>query len=324
MAAFLAPITHAQTEGTLGQAFVYAENQIRERLVEDLEVTGEGLVVGWGDLAGQGTDTVRITHWTGLGMAEEFQAMVGETDEPVPTGFEADNDTATIARYALAKDQTYQSAILSSEVERAIYGLDRMAVQLPMSLGATIRSLWADTLGTFSSSYGDSGVEWTMDHELALVAGFRETAGYSVAKHGAPVAGRHPVQLTQLRKAIRNEPAFQTPDVAAAINGLGGEAGGGFSFLGLRNIGSPSVGSSGGDYLGGAYIPGAVGIVVARGRAAPVQDPARTIYVDEFGVIMEVRSRPGAATMTFTANAHLGMAKRSALVFPQFKILSKV
>lgn len=324
MSAFVAPITHGQTESVLGDAYKYAENLIRERLVESFEATGEGLVVGWGDLAGTGTDTLRITHWTGLGYAEEFQAMAAENDEPTATGFEADNDTASLARYALAKDQTYQSAILAGPVEQAIFGLDKLAVQIPRSLSATIRSLLGAQVGTFSDSIGDTGVAWTMDHELQMVASFRETDGYDPRVHGLPVALRAPAQLTQLRDSVRNEPAFQDPAIMQAINSLGGEAGGGFSFLGIRNIGSGAVGTSGGDYLGGAYLPGAVGIVVASGRRAPVQDPASTIYLDEWGLIIEHRSRPGPATATFTANAWVGMAKRSALVFPQKRIRSVV
>lgn len=318
----VAPATHAQTETDLGHAYVYAEQRLDAALTEQLDVFGAGLVVGVGDLSGTGSDTVRVGNYSGIGSGETFQPL-GETEVMTATGFAVSNDTLTIGRYGLAKEQSYQDAMLQTPAAREIFALDRLVQLVPASWLATLRDLWATQIGTFSNVIGDSGLPWTYDDELELVAYFRETEGYDPMVHGKPVTGRAPEQLTQLRNSLRNEPGLQgSADLMQKLMDLGTAAGGGFDFLGLRNIGSHAVGTSGGDHIGGAYIPGAVAYITASTAPVPVQDPARSIILPQFGIVIEGRSNPDGAHARFSANAWLGMGNRAATVFPQTRIRS--
>ncbi len=319
----ISPATHAQAQADLGHAWVYAREEILALMAEELDVFGVGLVRGVGDLMGTGSDTLRLRYFDGVGAAEVFQPMASETEEIVPTGYSAGNDTVTIARYGLAKEETYQNAILSDPAVSDKLALEALVPLLPASWVATVRDLWAAELATFSDSVGDAGLPWTVDHELELIAYFREIPGYSPRRHGLPVTGRGVKQLTQLRNSLRNEPYLQASgNMLDGLLGLGGEDGGGFTFYGLRNVGSHAITVQGGDNVGGAYIPGAIAYCVAGTTPAPVQDPARSLFIPEYGMVVERRSSDLSATARVTANAWLGLAKRSASLFPQTKIRS--
>jgi len=316
---FVAPVTHSQTESTTGFSYAFAEEEIRERLVDKLDVLAAGLVMGVGDLSGRDTDTLRLTHFTGLGYAESFAAMATETEAIVASAYEADNDTVSIGRYGLAKEQSYQSSILGSARQ---IGLAKMVSMVPDSWLATLRANCATVISTFSSVVGTSGAVWSFDDELDLIAYFHETEGYDPAVHGAPVTWRAPEQFSQLREAIRNEPGLQgSAELMASLLGLAAAPQGGMNFLGLRNFSSHDVITAGGDHIGGAYLPGAVAWCVAS-APPPVQDPARAMFLPEFGLTIEERSRPDEAVARFTANAWFGVAKRSPLLFPQVRIRS--
>lgn len=323
MSAVFSPASHAQTVTDLGHAWVYAEAKLEALLTEELNVFGAGLVAGVGDLMGSGSDTLRLRHYTGIGAAESFQPMASETEEIVPTGFTTGVDTVTIARYGLAKEQTYQDAILQEGVVAEILALDKMVDLIPASWMSTVRGLWGTTISTFADVVGTAGAPWTVDDELELLAYFREIEGYDPRKHGLPVSGRGVKQLTQLRNGLRNEPYLQaSAETLNRLLGVGEEAGGGFEFYGMRNVGTHDVATNGGDAIGGAYIPGAVAYCVASTTPAPVQDPTRSLFLHMMGLVMESRSNDRTATARLTANAWLGMAKRSASLFPQCRVRS--
>lgn len=317
----VSPVTFGQQQTDLGVAFQFAAEAIDMELTEQLDVIGLGLVRGIGDLAGSGTDTLRAVHYGGVGHAETFQSL-NETEAIVPTGYTSDYDTLTIGRYGLAKEESYQAAILQTPAAKAALGLDALALKLGQSWIATIRTLWAAELATFTDSVGTTGVVWNMDDELDLAASFREREGYDPVVHGLPVAARHPLQFTQLGNAVRSEPGLANN--AALIESFMGieKLGKPFGFLGLQNVASHDVVSSGGDLIGGAYVPGAVAFCVASTSPAPVQDPTRTIYLPNWGLLIEFRSNPDGAVAKVTANAWLGMNIRSRLVYPATKIRS--
>lgn len=322
MTAILAPSSHAQTEGIVGYSYVLAAERIRQEITESLDVVGQSLALMVGDLQGTGSDTLQITRFGGLGFAEAMTAMSGESDAVVPTGFTLGLDQVALGRYGLAKEQTYTDQILA---RAEMIGLEDMVAMVPQSLLATMRASVCTIGATFASGFGNSGLAWTFDDELNLVAGFSETEGYdqALARSGAPVTVRHPEQFTDLRNSIRNEPGLQN-DAALqqSLMGLKTTSGGAFDFLGFRNFASFDCATSGGDWVGSAYFPGAIAWVVANTLPVTVENPAKTTFVPEFGLVIERKSTGEVATARFVANGFWGMAKLSATLFPQFKITS--
>jgi hypothetical protein len=89
-----------------------------------------------------------------------------------------------------------------------------------------------------------------------------------------------------------------------------------------RNFASFDVPTSAGDHVGCAYVPGAIAYCVASTAPVQVENPAATIYVPEYGIMIERKSDGNVATARFNVNAWVGVAKMSASLFPQFKLLS--
>lgn len=322
MATIVSPSSHAQRESIVGFPYVFAGNQIRMEITEELNVLGAGLMSLYGELTGSGSDTVRVTRVGGIGFHERFQAMVSETDAILPTGHTLNYDELTLGRYGLAKEQTYTDQILARAES---IGLAEMAAMVPMSYLATVRYNLATIGATFASGFGTTGVVWTFDDELNLIAGFHETEGFAsaVQRNGGVVSVRHPKQYTQLRDSCRNEPSLQgSPAYTEGMLSLTSREGGTFDFLGIRNYASHDVPLSGGDYVGSAYVPGAIGMVTASTTPVMTENPGKTVYVPEFGIVIEFRSTGEIATARFAANAFVGFAKLSNTLFPQFKITS--
>lgn len=323
---FVPPITHAQSESDLGHAYIFGAERARAVLHEEWDAWGAGVVRGYGDLVGSGSDTIRLVHYDGLGFAETFQPL-GETEEATPTGHTTGYDTLSIARYGLVKEESYQNAILSTPEAKVEFGIAAMLnSHLVRSWLATVRNLWAVSMSAFSNVIGTAGQAWTFDDELDVIAYFRETEGYNVALHGMPIVARHPKQLTQLREAIRNEPGMQgSAELLQRLLGLGDNSGGGFDFLELHNLGTWEVQTSGGDYIGGAYLPGAVGYVTASTLPLgqlPGIDPTSAVLIPELGLILQVKHREESGVVRVLAQSWFGMANRDATVFPQTRIRS--
>jgi hypothetical protein len=320
MATIVSPGSHAQTESTVGFSYVFTGNKIRQEITEQLNVLGMGLVSLEGELTGQGSDTLRVTRFGALGFAETMTAMTTETQAITPTGYTINSDSITIGRYGLAKEQTYQDQML----QRAeAVGLAQMGALAPQSWLATMRDALCTVGASFASGAGTSGSAWDYDEELELIALFHETEGFDPAVH-FPVTVRHPEQYTDFRNAIRNEPGLQNDaSLQQALLGLAGkEAGGAFNFLGLRNFASHDVDASGGDHVGFAYVPGAIAWVTASTLPIAVANPATTVFIPEFGIVIEYKSTGSIATAAFDMNAWFGLAKLSATIAPQFKITS--
>lgn len=319
MATIVAPANFAQQQATVGFSYVFAAEKIRQEIVEKLNVLQLGLVMGVGDLAGSGSDVIRITRYGGIGFAEQMTAMADETEAIAATGHTVNNDTVTIGRYGLAKEETYQNQILG---RAEALGLDDMAAKAPNSFLASLRSLVAVSGSTFASGVGVSGAAYTYDDELDLISSFHETEGFE-AEMGV-VSIRHSEQYTDYRASVRNEPGLQDDSaLQRALQGLGqGSDPSSFDFLGIKNHSSTDVPTSAGDHVGCAYVPGAIAWVVASTMSVQPEDPSKTLWVPEFGLVIERKSTSEVATAKFVSNAWFGVNNLDATLFPQFTITS--
>ncbi len=309
------PVSHAQTEGDLGKPYIFAQERIVLEIAERLNILGLGIVGLIGDLMGSGTDVLRIARIGGVGFAEAFQTMLGETDPIIATGFTSGYDEATIARHGLAKEETYQGRILVSPQTGVT--LEMLVGLVPASFIKTVRQKVALSGAGISASTGSSTRAWTFDDELDLITAYNETEGFE----GDLVSVRHPEQYTDLRKSLRNEPAYQTPEVMNALQAIraGGAA---FDYLGIRNHASHDITQAGGAHQGFSYVNGAMGWV--RASTTPIQtaNPQTTMYMPEIGLVIERSSTGKQAQARFDANLWIGVARADPSLFPQRRIVS--
>lgn len=317
MTTHLPPSTHGSLEGDVGNAYVHAEEGIRQEIHDMLNVLGLGLVTMYGDLAGTGSDTVRITRISGVGFQEAFVEMGSETAAIVATDFDTGTDSMTIARHGLAKEESQQARILTRE--RGVT-LEALVEKVPGSWLKTVRSKLCTSGAAISASTGSAAAAWSFDNELDMIAAFETTEGFA----GDLVTMRHPEQFEDLKRAIRNEPSYQFPEVMAAIMGLK-PGGGAFNFLGARNFASWDVNQSGGGHVGFAYVPGALGWVVASTQPLSedgFEDPSRTLYVPEFGMVIILTANGKQAQRRYDANSYFGIGRLNTALFPQRKLIS--
>lgn len=308
------PIQFGDAQADLGFAYVFAGQGILQELQEKLNVLELGMMTLYGDLGGSGSDVVRITRMTGAGWAEAFQTMTSETDPIVATGIATDFDTLTIARHGLAKEETYQQAILGREKGVSLEALKAM---VPASWLKTLRQKMAVAGSGIAASTGSVATAWSFDDELDAVAAFHETEGFE----GLVITMRHPEQFTNLRESLRNEPAYQTPEVMNEIQALRPN-GGSFNFLGFKNTASFDVVQSSGGHQGFAYAPGALGWIVANTTPIRVANPATAMYIPQFGMVIEDKSDGKQATGRYDANSWFGVGVLDPTVFPQRRLLS--
>ncbi len=319
MATFTAPVTFAQTQAVLGFSYVFAANAMAMALSEDLDPAALGLVTGVGDLAGSGSDTFRLTFIDGLGRAEAFTTMGSETAAITATGFDADNDTVTIARRGLAKEESFQNRLLGREDTAAVF-LENLVAFVPASIRRTIMDLTATAYQSITGSVGATGTVWTFDDEMDMLAALRETDGFE----GIALANRHPEQYTQLIESMRNEPAYQSAEVDQRLASLANSNGITERLWGVDNISSNRITQSGGDHIGAVYAPGAFVLAhastAALGNIIP-SDQLVAAFPDQ-GLVITRSVTGNTATGRWDANLWDGVAQRSPLVFPAFKLIS--
>jgi len=308
------PATHAQLVTDLGFAYVFAEEAIRREIAERLDLLQLGVIPLVGDLAGSGSDTVRVTRIGAVGWAEAMATMGSETAAITATGFTTGFDVVTIARHGLSKEESYTAQILGRE---GMAMLEALKGLIPESWLKTFRQKVATAMAGFTGTVGNTGLAWTFDDELDLVAFFHETEGFE----GEAVTIRHPEQYTDLRASIRNEPNFQFPEISQALQGLR-PGGGAVDFLGFRNFASFDVTASGGDHQGGAFAPGAIGWAVASTAPVQVEDPDQAMVIPSIGLVCERKSTGNTATAQWDANAYFGVASADPTIAPQVRLIS--
>ena len=319
-ATIIAPSTFAQNQGDLGYSYVFAALDILEQITEKLDVLDAGLLTALGEFTQTGSDTIRITRFTGLGHAERMTAMASETDPIVATGFSTAFDTLTVARYGLAKEESMGAMLFGRNQSVTLQDMQAMA---PDSFLATVRYLLAVAGSGISSTIGTSGSAWSYDDELEIRSSYSETEGFDqLAQQVYSV--RHPEQFTDLAHALRNEPAFQGSELLRQLLGLQRGENGAIDVIGLRSFQSHDVQASGGDHLGFTYVGGAavIGSPSTAVLAPRLSSDKVHIVIDELGTVM-TRSGDGSTTVErFDMNSWVGVGFLDPTLFPQYRIRS--
>ena len=308
------PILAADAEAPLGHSFAFLGNAVLQELAEQADLLSGPLFSFVGDVAGSGSDTVRLRRYGGIGAALGMTAMGSETAAIVPSGFTANTNDLTIARYGLGFSESFQRAGIAGD-----------GITLEFLAGTILQSYQRPTLtlahahgATFATNKADATATLDVDDWLNLAAGFTETEGYDPAVHGLPQVMLHNVQLTQLKASLRSETALQFPEPFDTYQGVQPQAGFAFELAGMNAYTSTHVDSSGGDYAGYAVLPGGLIWAIMSTGTIPVTPGTEVVRVPELGLIVTRSTTGGQALNAVEGNAFIGVGSRDAAVQPKF------
>jgi hypothetical protein len=319
MATLNAPIRHADSESVLGQDFDYLGLAVLQQLTERFDVLTGPMATFLGDLAGSGSDTLRIRNATGYGYAGSFTAMSTETQSITASSITANFDAFTVSRNGIAYESTFQRDALASDG----LNIDALAASIPDAWASLLRSKVCTVGAAFTTNKADAAATLDVDDMINLRAGYEESAGFDLAVHGAPYVMLHPSQITKLRASIRSETSLQMPDAFAALQGIQSQSGLRFRFLDMDVYGSNDVSLAGGDYYGFSSVRGGIGFVVASTANIPVPTGVDAVRVPEFGLLITKSADGSQAYNRVDANAWLGVAAASSTVAPLFLMRSQ-
>ena len=309
MATISAPFTHGQTETDLGYDYIFAQKEIQQSFKDRWDPLSMGLASLWGDVSGSGSDTLRVTYMDGVGLDVAMDALANEnspiTNKSVVVGY----STLTTALYGIGYSDTYVQQAYSREPAMS---LDALKAKAPGNWVATMRGLACNIgAGFAANTVGTTGSDLTIDDMIDLQTIFSEKVGS--AERGTPIVTLAPQQVTQLRASAAANAAYKNSIAEfASVIGYGAVRDGEQpNFLGLGYALSQTDGvvQSGGAYRGFAISPGAIG----WGRASTVNiktaNPAGTMYMPQYGLIVEeITAGSRVATREWQARALIGMA----------------
>lgn len=313
------PNSHAQQYGTLGFDYVFAEQEILLELQDTLDVMGLGLVQLVGDLAGSGTDTIRVTDVGNIGWSLPFTALDSETDTVEPSPVNLGYETVTIAQFGLAHSETYKSQVLGREEG---VKLDALKARVPQSWMRTFRQRVTLAGSGISTAVGSASTSLSIDDHLDLATAYRTNLG-----NAKPSGMVDPAQFDELMRSYRQDPAFQNSaaDFASLMGLSDSQVHRNVGGLGIDLALSDDVVQSGGAYQGFVTPPGGMGWAVANTSPIKPSNSVGAMYVPQFGLfIEELADQGGQTTRMYRATTFFGVALGSARVFTQRRLISAV
>lgn len=310
------PISFSGTQGDLGYSYTYAAGQILLELQDRLCLVSLGTVPLVGDLAGTGTDTLRITEMGTVGWSQRMTALATEDATITASAITTAYTSVTIGQYGLSHEETFASQILGRE--RGV-SLDSLVAMVPDSWMATHRYLVCVEGATFGTIIGSATLALSVDDWIDLVTAANETLGAM-----APSAVLAPQQMTQLVASFRTEPAFQNlaADFATMQRVNGMQLKPNFAGLGIDVALTDDVVQSGGAYQGFAMSPGGIGW--ARASVNSARPEGTTMMVPEFGLLIVRVNKDENAKARYEARAWMGVNSGSSNVFLQRRVRSVV
>lgn len=322
MTTLAAPITGSATAAAgLGYSYIFAAERAALALQDRVDFASLGLVSLRGDVAGSGSDTLRITEIDNVGFSRRFSAMGSETDPLSPQSISMAYSDVTVAQYSLAHSQTFNSQVIDRRMGHDIRSLMGM---VPDSWAATVRYQACVAGAAISGVIGSATTELDVDSWLALAAAVRETPG--AAALGAPRVTLAPQQLTQIIEAFRSEPAYGN-SVAdfTSVQGLVGQVVPNFAGMGMDVVTTADVVQSGGAYQGFAGSPGFMGWARASTGNIQLTGVVNPMYLPDFGlVVAELASSVPNSVALYGAWLWMGIAVGSSNLFYSTRVRSVV
>ena len=318
-----APFSYAQTFGTLGHAYLFAAERIALRLQDSKVLSSLGIISLRGDVAGLGTDTLRVTDFGGVGFALPMTELASETDTVAPSPASIGYEEVTIGQFGLAFQETYKGQVLANEQVKMSISLDALKARTPDSWEATFRAKVCEVGAAFTTAVGAAGTTLSVDDALDLATAYDVNLGNTT-----PHAFVDGTQINQLKRSFRSEPAFQNS--AADFAKMLGITDGTQTYMNLGGLGvdyhvTNDIEQSGGARQGFAFPAGGIGWAVANTLPIRPANPAGAIYVPAFGLFIEEIPTGGNQTIRMArATALFGVAAGSDRVYTKRRIISVV
>jgi hypothetical protein len=314
-----APISFGETQADLGLDFVFGAERIRIELQDKLELANLGIIPLVGDLAGSGSDTVRVTHAGSVGFSRRMTAMGSETDTIVASTITTGYSEVAIGMQGVAHEETYQQQILSREPGLS---LEEIIAQFPATWLATHRYLVCVEGATFGTIVGSATLPLSVDDWIDLVTAHNETLGAT----GNPSAILSPQQVTQLKASLRTEPAFQNmaADFTAMQRIDAMQIKPNFADMGIDVAVTDDVVQSGGAYLGFSMTPGGIGWARASTTSIRPHVTGVGMYLPDFGAFIERIAKGEQGKARYEGRAWIGVNSGSSDLFVQRRVRSVV
>lgn len=323
MATITPPFQFADTRVQIGHSFLFAQEGMKIELQDRLDVAAMGVISLRGDVAGSGTDTLRITDIGNIGYSLPFTALASETDtvadSPIDLGFE----TVTVGTFGLGQSETYSEQLFSRE---PMVLLDQLKAFIPQSWSRTFRDQVALTGSGITLAVGSATTDLSVDDHLDLVTVYRIAVGNSM-----PMAFLDPTQIDQLLRSYRNEPGFQ--NAAEVFSGLLEARDGSSPDAQIyRNVGglridmavTDSIVESGGAFQGFAFPQGGIGWAVGSTIPITPANPDRAIKIPQFGLLIEEDTDgTSQTTRRYRATSWMGFALGSERVHTLRRFISQ-
>lgn len=306
-----------------GLTLSYLVGNLEMAMMDTLDPVATGMVRLKIDMAGKGTDTLRMPYVDDVGFSRRFSSLATEnasiTASAVTTGYSA----ITLGMYGLGHSVTQRQRILSQPGTTVT--LPELISMVPQSYLATLRYLGCVAGAAISTNIGSASAALSEDEIYTLAAAIISTSG--AGDRGRPLVTLHPEQLNQLRTSLRSSPAF-VQNLNAYLQAAGAADGsrfGNFMGLGFDVQKTEDVVVDTGVYQGFAVAPGGMGFAVASvsGLAADMPAAAEAVYLDQYGLII-YRTVSGLDTAVngYQGRAHLGVAMGDTNVFLQRGMIS--
>lgn len=323
-----APFTHAQLEGDLGSAYELAD-EIRLRTAEELDVLSQaGLLKLEGDLAGSGSDTIRVRNLGGIGFAATMTTVANETATVAPSTMVTGYDSIALGIHRYKLTESYTASGLRAP---GVPSFRDLTMWTPGTIARKIRQMWAALGATITLSTGGTGTALDISDWLTLGAIFSTSvASYPL---GRPKVALHPQQLYHQTNGLQPSARAETALIYGGPSTFGDNQGVGSSqilpnwlSLGMDIVISDDVTDDATDYQGFAYRPGSLGYAVMSTGQVETVWPEQTMRLPTLGAIIEWLTDGQAQTVLgFQATMWLGMALGSTSVWgPQYRVISKL
>ena len=320
-----APFQHANLEGDLGFSYVFSPVAMEIELQDKLNLLGLGVVPLMGDLSRSGSDVLRVTDYGGMGWSLPMAALATETTAVTPSTAISGYESITCGTYGVSHSATY-AAQGFARPEAAGLSIDELIKQVPNSFLATFRNNVCTAGAAIVPNVGAATTTLSVDDWLDLGTTFSTALGSR-----RPVAMLHSTPMDELRRSFRNEPALQNSaqefasllGVRTGDDGTVAQSFPNFLGLGIDVHVTDDVDTAGGAYQNFAFSPGGIGWARCSTQPIVTANPASTMYVPEFGLLIEELSEGGSTnTRQYKALAFFGVALGSARVYTHTRILS--
>jgi len=313
------PVSFAQTQTPVGYDYIFAAERIRMALTDKMDMMGTGVVRLVGDLAGSGSDTIRVTHVDGIGWAADLTALASETDTLPELSPVVGYSTVTGGWYGAQHSETYGERILARPDVQGALSVEAVGARMPETWLATFRASVCTTGATIGTAIGAVGTNLSVDDCIDFVNAYNEQDGVETP----PVVTWHPVQWSQLGDSARSEPAFQNAvsDFSEVLGTRASRKVPNVLGLGFAANMTSDVTTSGGGFVGFGVQQGGIGYAVSR--VSPINSTNPSVYVDQFGLIVEqVGTDADQGIRKVLARAFFGVGLGDDSVFFQRRILS--